>query len=61
MMLFFKDMLTHEGETTMFSQNIGHQSPSKVGPHSRRMHTSHSSAGGGQKYEHAALVETLKY
>jgi hypothetical protein len=59
--LFFKDMLTHEDETTMFSQNVGHQSPSKVVPHSRRMHSSYSTAGGGWKFGHAALAEILKY
>jgi len=47
-------MLTHEDETTMFSQNVGHQSPSKVVPHS-------STAGGEWKYEHGALVEIMKY
>jgi len=54
MLLFFKDTLTHEDETTMFSQNAGHKSPSKVVPHS-------STAGGEWKYEHGALVEILKY
>jgi len=61
-MLFFKDMLTHEDETTMFPQNVGHQSPSKVVPHSRRMHTtSYSTAGGEWKFEHGELEEILKY
>jgi len=26
-------MLTHKDEITMFSQNVGHQPPSKVVPH----------------------------
>jgi hypothetical protein len=61
-MLFFKDMLPHEDETTMFSQNIGHQAPSKVVPHSRRMHTtSYGTAGGKWKFEHGESVEILKY
>jgi len=41
-------------ETTTFSQNAGHQSASKVVPHS-------STAGGEWKYEHGALMEILKY
>jgi len=46
-------MLTHEDEIIMFSQNAGHQSPSKVVPH--------SSTGREWKYEHGALVKIMKY
>jgi hypothetical protein len=55
MMLFFKDILTLENETTMLSQNVGHQSPSEMVPHPNRMlTTSYSTAGGGRKYEYGA-------
>jgi hypothetical protein len=55
-------MLTHEDGSTMFSQNGGHESPSKVVPHSRRMQTTpYSTAGGEWKFEHGPLVEILKY